>query len=266
MVSGVPDPTVYTPFLPSISPYILAPQYFEQAISAYGIRMQWLKSHSCACVFGNYNAPGTPDNQCQTCHGRGVYWDQPIGPFNALLTFVHRGPTPDEPGSSMDINQGLIVNGEPTLTVPYSGAFPMQPTIWQEAGLFDIFVEQDAESRFNAQLQVGGNQNVPYQQNLVIAASGAVTIYDPINHVVVSGVAYTVSGTAVHLGSGYPQGTNYIVDFTAAPAYVAFRIAGMPAHVRPFGQLTEPRRFRLQTLDLWSRAKFGADIPIISGA
>jgi hypothetical protein len=53
-----------------------------------------------------------------------------------------------------------------------------------------------------------------------------------------------------------------MVDFTAAPTYVAYRIAGMPAHVRPFGQQNLPRRFRLQALDLWTRAKFAGDIPI----
>ena len=87
-------------------------------------------------------------------------------------------------------------------------------------------------------------------------------------HVVVTGVAYTVSGTQITVTDpNYSaSGTNFIVDFTAAPAYVGFRIAGMPAHVRPFGQLTEPRRFRIQSLDLWTRAKFGQDIPTIQGA
>jgi len=253
----------YVVALPPISPYVLPTTTFEAIINAYGIRMFWAKSHVCACTYGG-SVPGSPDPACLTCGGRGYYWDQPLGPFQALLTLVHRGPTPDEPGAITDTDAGLIVNGEPTLTIPFSGAYELQNTVWKEAGLFDLFIEVDAVSRYNAQLQIGGNQQIPYQQNATIAPSGAVTIYDTVNHAVVTGVPYTVSGFTV-TPSGYAAGTNFVVDFTAAPTYVGYRVAGMPAHVRPFGQLTHPRRFRLQTLDLWSRATNAAPLPVASG-
>jgi hypothetical protein len=259
-MTGPPQPTTYLPALQSMQPYMLPPAAFENLISAYGIRIAWARAHSCACTFGG-PIPGSPDPLCQTCGGRGVYWDQPLGPFQGLITLVHRGPTPDEPGSIMDENQGLIVNGEPTLTIPYNGAYAGQNTIWAEAGINDLFIEIDAISRFNAQLQVGVRTAVPYQSSLSIAPTGAVTVYDANNHVVVTGVSYTVSGVNV-IVSGYPNGTNYICDFNAAPTFVGYRVAGMPAHVRPFGQLTLPRRFRLQTLDLWTRATGGSgDVP-----
>jgi hypothetical protein len=88
-----------------------------------------------------------------------------------------------------------------------------------------------------------------------------VTVYDPVGHVVVTTNAYTVSGASVVL-SGYPTGTNYNVEFLANPSWVAFRIAGAPGHVRPFAQTNQPRRFRLQTLDLWTRQLQAGDIPV----
>ena len=261
-MTGPPQPNVYMPALQGLTPYVMPPSVFDTLIGAYGIRMAWCRSHSCPCVYGG-SIPGSPDPQCTSCGGRGVYWDQPLGPFQTLLTFIRHGPTPDEPGTMMDQDQGLLLNGEPTLTIPYSGTYVQQSTVWQEAGVYDLFVEIDAISRFNANLQVGGNMNVPYPQAVTIAPTGAVTTYDAVTHSVVSGVSYAVSGITV-TPSGLATGTNYTVDFEAAPCYVAYRIAGMPAHVRPFGGLNYPRRFRLQTLDLWTRQKGGSDnIPYI---
>lgn len=256
---GPYQPLVYTPFLPALDPYVLPPAMFEAMIEKFGIRLLWLKGHLCPCVYGG-PTPGTPDFQCITCRGRGYYWDNPIGPFQGLITFIHTSPTPDEPGAIMDTSQGLIVNGEPALTIPHTSL-----EIWQEAALFDMFVEIDAINRFNADLQVGGINVVPYQQSLSIAPSGAVTIYDTSAHAVVSGVSYTVSGAAVTLDPSYGTGTNFVIEFKAAPAYIAYRVAGAPAHVRPFAQSTQPRRYRLQTLDLFTRARFQGDIPIGQG-
>jgi hypothetical protein len=73
---------------------------------------------------------------------------------------------------------------------------------------------------------------------------------------------YAVSGLSVFLPSGYAIDTIYIVEFTAAPAYVAIRHAGGMPHTRPFGQVTEPRRFKIQSLDLWTRARFAGEIPV----
>ncbi len=67
---------------------------------------------------------------------------------------------------------------------------------------------------------------------------------------------YAIDGPTVTIG-GYPNGTAYMVEFQAAALYVAFRRAGGLPHVRPFGggTVNEPRRFRLQALDFWTRQR-----------
>lgn len=249
--SGVP----YAPFLLPAT-YALAKERFDNLITAFGVRLSWMKSHACPCTWSG-PVKGSPDPACVTCRGRAYYWDNGVGPFIGLMTFIHTSPTPDEPGSIVDDDQGLIMNGEPALTIPSTAG-----TIYTQASAFDLFVEIDSIARYNSTLVVGKNTTVPYQQKLTVAASGAVTIYDTVNHVVVSGISYTVSGQAVLLGSGYPNGTAYTVEYLAAPTYVAFRIAGAPAHTRPFAQISEPKRFRLQQLDLWLRARFAGDVPL----
>ncbi|MDE2232590.1 MAG: hypothetical protein KGJ90_00460 [Patescibacteria group bacterium] len=251
-----PKPSVYSPFLPNITPYALPAQAFDNIIGQYGIRLFWLKSHTCPCMYSG-PIPGSPDEACLTCNGRGIYWDTPFGPFQGLITWTDFSPRPDEPGVLINEHQGLIQQGQPTLTLPSSAGAP-----YTDAGVYDAFVEIDAVTRYNAQLQVGVRQTVPYQQNVTIAASGAVTIYDDVSHTVVSVSGYTVSGTSVYLPASYPTNTNYIVDFTAAPTYVAVRFAGSEPHARPLGQQFEPRRFKISSLDLWIRARTPGDIPI----
>lgn len=253
---GIPS-SVNLPYYLPINPYALPNQAFDSLIHAYGIRVAWMKGHTCPCTYAG-PTPGSADPLCQTCHGRGIYWDAPVGPFQALITLMHMSPSPDEPGTIMDQDQGMIQTTEPSLTIPYSE----NATVWQEASAFDIFVEYDATARYNAQLQVGTNQVVPYQQNMTIPVSGAVTTYNQQTHQSVPVSGYTVSGAAVSLPASYPAGTNFIVEYQAAPAYVAYRSAGTFPHTRPFGQQPEPRRFRLQLLDLWLRAQSNGDIPI----
>lgn len=245
------------PFYPPIDPYRLPNQAFDNLIENTGERFVWMKNHTCPCMYAG-EIPGSPDPSCLTCGGRGIYWDQPSDPFHALFIYVSRFSTQSQPGAQIDTDQGLAQNAEPSLTIPQIAGL-----VWQEASIFDIFVEIDASTRFNAQLQVGNNEQVPYQQQLVIAASGAVTIWDPATTVVQTVSGYTVSGASVFLPSGYAVGTNYIVDFIAAPAFVAYRSAGAAPHIRPFGRLPEPRRFQLQLLDYWLRARGGnSDIPV----
>lgn len=237
----------------------LDPVRFEGLIKANGIKLYWLKSHACPCMYAG-DTPGNAQPGCLTCHGRGVYWDGPVGPFTGLITFIHTSPTPDEPGARMDEDVGMMVNGEPALTITNDAA---SSGIWRDAKLYDQFVEVEALNVFNANLRSGYQTAVPYQQKLSIPPTGAVTVWDTTTSSVVTGVSYAVSGTNVILSSGYPIGTNFTVEFTAAPAYVAYRVAGMPAHVRPFAGLNQPRRFRLQNLDLFTRAKFAGDIPFV---
>ena len=228
----------------------LNPAAFNSLITAYGVRLLWKQGHACPCVMGNPIQPGSPDPQCVTCSGRGWYWNSPVGPFVGLITFMHISPSPDEPGATMDEKLGIIQRSEPSLTIPSSETLP-----WTNATLNDIFVEIDAIDRFESALTVGSVQAVPYQEQLTIAPSGAVTMYDTTTHSVVAVSGYTVSGAAVLLPSSYGPGTSYVVQFSAAKTYVAWRNAGSIGHDRPFAQLAEPKRFRCQTLDLWLRAR-----------
>lgn len=241
------------PFIPPWNPYIMPPGVFDALIAASGVRLLWQKSHLCACTYGG-PIPGSPDPACSTCSGRGYYWDSPVGPFVGLITFIHLVTSPDEPGAIMDEKFGQIFRGKPTLTIPYAGA----PTVWSQSSTNDIFVEMDALDKFNVELQAGRNQTVPYQHQLSIAASGAVTVYDPIGHVTSFVSGYVVSGATVTLPSGYATGTPYVVELTAAKVYVAWRESGALAHQRPFAQSKEPKRFNVQTLDLWLRGKSAA--------
>ncbi len=250
--------SAFTPFLPPMDPYVLPNAPFDQLINAYGLQMTWQKSHACPCSSGGGTQSrllmtGAPDPQCQTCGGRGVYWDAPQGPFTVMLTFMHRAFSKDEPGAAMDNKYGLVQEGEPTLTIPSSVTAP-----YQQASLYDAWVNINAETYYETNLTVGGNETVPYQQSLSIAASGAVKVYDPATHQVVAVSGYTVSGGTVTLPGQYPPGTGYVVGFTAAPVYVAFKSSGAYPHIRPFQQIPLPRRFSLRALDLWLRAR-GSD-------
>lgn len=248
---------VIVPYFPPFTPYVLPEQPLDTLLNLYGVRLLWQRSHLCPCVYAGGIA-GSPDPQCQTCGGLGWYWDSAYGPFMGLITFMHLSPSPDEPGALMSEKFGVINRDEPTLTIPRaffgtaSGAG--LNLAWEGASLNDIFTEIDTTTRFEAELQVGGVQTVPYQQNLNIAASGAVTVYDQTSHSVVVVSGYTVSGATVTLPSGYVSGTAFVVSYEASKSYAAWRESGSLPHSRPFGGgVTLPRRFRLQNLDLWLR-------------
>lgn len=254
------------PFEQSINPYLLPPSKFELLIAKMGQRVSWMQSHSCPCVFAGGGAngqlpfPGSAQRSCQRCFGTGTYWDDPTLPIQMGINFMQLSPTPDEPGARMDGAFGVHQMAEPSLTIPYTNPLlavndPAQPTqVWTNASLNDIFIPIDMLSRYTAVLQVSGQVFLPYQQNLQIAPSGAVTTWDASTSQVVSVPNYTVSGAMVTV-TGFPPGTNYMVEFQAAPMYVAFRPAGGLPHVRQFGGGTanEPRRFKIQSLDFWTR-------------
>lgn len=243
---------------------------FNSLLAAKGTRLTWAKSHSCPCVGGGpipnggYRSPGTADPACRRCHGYGTYWDAPIGPFMGLLTYFASAPSPIEPGIRVDERFGQYQDAQPVVTVP-SGSPSCAPgspdaatmeRVWQEASLNDIFVEVDATTRYNALLQQGADEALPFQQNLSVAPTGAVTVYDPVNRVTIPVDGYEVAGAGVTLPAGvYPDGTAYAVEFIAAPIYVAHKAAGALPHTRPFGGGTEklPRRFHIQALDYWTR-------------
>ena len=256
------------PYLPDAEA-LLPPGPFDQLIGNMGQRFSYLKGATCPCVFGAagpqgiLQTPGSPVKGCQTCFGVGTYWQNPSPIFRALMSFKHTSASPDEPGSKMAEDFGQFYWSNPSITIakynPYlPPADPAQPTaIWQSASDHDMFVPVDMTSRYVAVLQNGGQIFLPYQQALSIAPTGAVTIWNPntLSLVYVSG--YVVSGASVTLPSGYAPGQNFMVSFTSVPLYVVFRRAGGFAHVRPFGggDLAEPRQFRLQTLDWWTRQR-----------
>ncbi|MDG7001426.1 MAG: hypothetical protein JRN15_20200, partial [Nitrososphaerota archaeon] len=94
------------PYLPPMSPYVLPGTPFDTLLGQYGVRLLWLQSNQCACVYGG-DMPGSPDPDCTSCHGRGVYWNPPVGPFQGLITYSTMAPGDREPGVSMDATQGL---------------------------------------------------------------------------------------------------------------------------------------------------------------
>jgi hypothetical protein len=251
-------------FIPAFDTMMPAGE-FDSLISRVGVRICWMRSRTCPCIYGgggqNGVLPftGTADPACQQCFGIGTYWDAPLAPMVMLMTFITVESTTYEPGIHASENWGGIITAAPMLTIPANNPYlsitdPGQPRVaWDNASAGDFFVSVDKLSRYTAMLQVGGNTILPYQQNLQIAPTGAVAVYDPVGKVV-SYPAYTVSGPSVILPD-FPPDTTYMVEFEAAPIYAAWTKAGGLPHVRDFGQGTEnlPRRFRLQTLDLWTR-------------
>ncbi len=259
----------HVPYVPPAS-RIMPSAPFENLISAMGQRVTWMRSHTCPCVFGgsgpgNLNTPGSPVRGCLQCFGVGTYWDQPTLPFKAWISYMHLSTAPDEPGVDMDNSFGVVNRGDPTITIPYTDpeipvGDPAQPTVvWNNASLMDLFIPVDMLARYTAVLQNGKTVNLPYRQNLSIAPSGAVTIWDPVAETISYPPGYIVDGSSVVLPPeyGYPPDQNYMVEFQCAPVYVSFRHAGGVPHVRPFGggTVNEPRRFRLQILDLWTRQR-----------
>ena len=262
------------PYFAPMAVQVMPPQTLNQLIRQYTQRFTWMKSHVCPCTFSNADQPGSPVPECNTCQGRAYYWDQPSSEFMGALTYVHVSPTPDEAGQTLNTAFGLAEQSQPLLTIPYDA--DAAGTIWSQASAFDAFVAIDSTTRYDVSLTVGNVEAVPYQQNLTIPPTGAVTVWNTATSGVVVGVSYTVSGASVTLPPQYGPGTSYVVTFTASPVFVAFREAGGRPHVRPFGGEPShyPRRFRLQELDRWTRANqsfpnstspqsLGAGVPIL---
>jgi hypothetical protein len=235
--------------MPSFARQLMPAPLFNAMIRNSGIRISWMKGHVCPCTMSS-DSPGSPNPTCNTCHGRGRWWENPLPPFIGLLTCMHTSEAADEPGATMDPRIGQQLHAEPTITIP-SDALPM----WSEATEFDAFLEVDSLTRYETALLVGGNTVLPYQQNLQVLS---VTAYSVSGQVItpVSPSDYTVNNGQVTL-SGYPEGTAYTVMYKASPVYIAWRRAGSMPHQRPFGAGTDalPTRFRGMMLDLWLRAR-----------
>ncbi len=239
------------PYYPSLSAQLMPERMLDGLIQATGVNLGWMQSHVCACTYG-YSIPGSPDPNCNTCNGRGFFWNpwDTSTKFRGLITFMHTATAPDEPGVEMDSKTGQYFKAEPTLTIPYS-----QQNVWLTASEMDAYVELDATSRYSSVLVTGQNTILPYQQNLQVLD---VYTYNPATQMTTLAASgtYVVSGATVTI-PGSPDGTAYTVEYMAAPVYIAWRSAGGLAHSRPFaggtGQI--PKRFRLVTLDVWLRGR-----------
>lgn len=255
-------------FVPNTGTILLPEDRFDALISEVGQRVGWMRSHACPCTYSQtiannrLSTPGSAQRACKTCLGVGFYWDAPVGPIRAYISYMSLSPNPDEPGVIMNEVFGPTMTAEPSITIPYRNpnlpdSHPFQSTpVWINASTDDLFVPVDMVSRQTAVLQVGGNTILPYQQNLNVAPVGAVTVWDPVTSSVVPVLGYSVTGPNVTI-ENYPDGTSYMVEFSSAPIYAVWKRAGGQPHVRPFGggTVNEPRRFRLQALDPWLRQR-----------
>lgn len=226
----------------------------NQFITQDGIRLGWMKAHTCPCA-AQTEAAGTPDPTCQACFGRGVYWDKPPVAFTGLVTYMHTSSAPDEPGGGTSKTVGQTQRAEPTLTIPSSAA-----AVWQSASVFDAYVEYDATARTNTALVVGQDNVIPYPAEFEVTG---VTAFNP-NTKQVSAVPsqnYTVGAGTVDI-RGFPVGTAYTVEYNCSPIFVAYRMAGGMPHRRPFGLGAQvPLRFHITQLDLYTRQRFTGDGP-----
>lgn len=235
--------------MPSFARQMMPAPLLNASIRAAGTRMQWMKSHECPCTMAS-ELGGSPLPNCNTCHGRGRYWDPPGHIVTLLRTFMHTSEAADEPGVLMDPRAGVTAHAEPTITIP-SDVMPE----WAEASDYDAFVEIDTHTRFETAMQVGGITIIPYQQALEVLS---VTVFDQstLRAVLIPSTSYRVDSGQVTL-IGYPEGTAFTVSYKANPVWIAWRRAGALPHTRMFGAGTDalPTRFRAQLLDIWTRSR-----------
>jgi hypothetical protein len=225
---------------------------FNSLITNYGMRLLYMRAHSCPCSQSTGTA-GAANPACQQCDGRSVYFDQPGLLFAGFITWQHGPGSPDEPGVHMSATLGQIQQGEPTLTIPSTGP-NYENVVYQAASEFDAYVELDAAYRSSATLIAGVKEVLPYDQGIQVLS---VTVFNSqtLNAEVLDRSAYQVRAGRVFLNEPFVKGTPYTVEFNALPVYVAFRKAGGLTHTRPFGlgNSSLPKRFHLANLDVWTR-------------
>ena len=262
------NPSEYLPYwpgphLPDMPTQTMPHQVFDDQVQNVGLRFGWMKSHSCPCTYAINGKWGTPNPACQTCGGRGVYWDAPVS-FSGLLTYMHTQAAPDEPGAVTSETLGHMLMASPVITIPWQGPYPdNENVVWNLASTFDAYVEYDATTRYDSVLVAGSQQVLPYQWGVKILAVAAYATGVNAIAPVASG-NYSYSNGVVTLSSlVYPPGTAYTVEYTACPILVAFDRAGGYPHARPFaqGRSAIPRRFHLKALDGWLRDRFGNESP-----
>ncbi len=254
-MSPTPD---LNPFLPDIS-FLMPENAFDDFISNLGIRLGWMRAHECPCTQSG-STPGAAQPQCRSCFGRGVYWDQPAKLFTGLITFQHGPGAPDEPGFKISTTIGSEQRAAPTLTIPRNGPLA-ENEVYTLSASWDAYIQLDGASRLSTTLVAGVQEILPYQQGVQVLS---VTVYDASVQKanILSRSQYQVLGARVVLNEPFQVGTAYTVEFTAMPVYVAFHAAGGISHLRPFGKGTGgiPKRFRLENLDVWTRAVSAGEV------
>jgi len=249
MTAPIPS---FAPFMPAFT-QVMPEANFDSLVNNFGMRLLYLKSHACPCSQSTGTA-GAANPTCLQCDGRGIYYDQPGLITSGIISFQHGPGTSDEPGMQMNATLGGVNFAEPTLTLARNGP-NNEAYVYQQSTLYDAYVEIDAASRLNTTLIAGVREILPYGQGVQVQD---VTVWDSYTKTVkiLDKTAYQVRNNHVWLNEPYTKGTSYVVSFTAMPVYVAFRKSGSLSHSRPFGLGTSglPKRFHLQTLDLWLRS------------
>lgn len=218
---------------------------FDSAIGSIGVNIFWRKSHICPCA-GN---TGSGNPSCLQCGGYGRYWDAPpVEPFIGSISFM----LPDDPSSRAAEQAGSYANGMPILSIPQAAG-----DVWDQSTTYDQFVLSDAIQRFTINLVNGQYNTLPYNYLVSVPASGAVSFFDTATNLVSADNNYTVvvgpTGIVTVALTDQPAGTPFSVEYTAAQAYIAFARGGVP-HVRPeVAGYRLPKRFQLQTMDIWFR-------------
>jgi hypothetical protein len=244
--------TVYPPAL-----YNFPNERFNIFLQQYGMLVFWLRGHLCACIDDDtgfspegmaVKVKGTPSPYCNTCGGRGLYWDPPQGPYT--VAFQH---PPHTQGATMQDIIGIVEEGINEVIVP-TNATPM----WAEVNTYDAVVVQGSDTRFHSTLTVGVQETLPYFWNVHVNPNG-VTVYDSSTQTVVPVPSenITVNNDKVIL-TGYPKGTPYVVDYTAWPIYVVFgERGGIVQFAALLNNTTYPRTVMVKLLDLWTRQSYG---------
>jgi len=251
------------PNTPNIANQVMPAVAFNGQVASLGWRFGWMRAHTCPCAYSN-GTPGSPNPNCLTCFGRGVYWDVPPADFSGLLTFMHTAASPDEPGNVTNEIFGQVFQGEPVLTIPSDGAHN-ETLVWNYASTFDAFVEYDARTRYNTTLVVSdapSAQVLPYQWGVEILSVSAYNLSQQVTQPVPP-TAWTYSNGVMALSQDYPEGTAYTVEYFASPVWIAFRKAGGLPHARPLAANSAgtPKRFHVANLDQWLRARGGGETP-----
>lgn len=251
MSGTMPFPAPYFPDAPSIT----QPEaVFDAQFQNLGLNLGWMRSHVCPCAA----AQGNPDPACQTCYGRGIYWEDPKA-FLGYYVYMHTGAAPEEPGSSVNARTGLTQASEPVLSIPKNGLLN-ENEVWSLAALFDAYVELDATTRYSDLLSTSDGRPLTLT-NPVGASILAVSRYDFASKKVVS-----VPLDEVSLASGVVSidtsmtGMGLAVEYTALPTQVAYNKTGGVIHNRPFAQGRDglPKRFHIQALDVFLRSSTGS--------